>query len=485
MTGKFFRAPGAKVSYTGYETRNYVSRKARVSRGYYISPTRRDRIGDGWRFWFFSPRGPAEDRGNWRVDVVRAEGDGDGDGGDDGGGDGGGGTLPACPPVGTALDHTWVGWHYLDFDFTLPPPYYTTGSGSGTMPQSVAQSISPPGSYVAEGGGYSEGPFFYAPWYWYSDDGDSGWSGETVYYYGTNPNVDLAAEWAAWKADDRYVTPGFVLTTVSGGDFYLNDPNGLPSPYCDDGSTPPPDPDPGGGGTAPPGFLLGEGPWAYACSCPDYTGEESPYRVATAPSHRKARSWGQIRPESPCKHIVSAARALADQKTLVKWVRTFRTDSPGREFTASPTVAVDRNYYKAQREMEAAFRRTARATGRARAAENKRKRAERSARALSNRLGRLWRLNSDGTTTSSSKKGRYGEILVGNPIDWAAIENTDTARISSARSANVDEFIERNGRIEPLDGIPSVADLFPPIAVSSEFTPKDAAAIRYVRRSNR
>ncbi|PZV02229.1 MAG: hypothetical protein DCF32_15295 [Leptolyngbya sp.] len=409
--GNYFRAPGAKVRYTGWETRNYVSRKARVSRGFHLSPTRRvrlaspegNRTGDGWRLWFFSPRGPAADKGNWRVDVVRA------DGGGGGGGDGGGGGLPACPPAGTTLNYLWVGWHYLDFNFTLPPPYYTTGSGSGQMPESVAASISPPNTYLFEDS-YSDGPFTYAPWYWTNDDGDMGWLGETVFYSSTDPNPNLAALWNEWKADDRYVTPGFVLTQVAGDGFLAENPNGLPTPYCDDGSSPLPDP---GGGTVPPGFLMGEGPWAYACSCPDFTGEEEPYKVATAPSHRRARSWGQIRPLSPCKHIVSSARALGDQKTLLNWVRSYRTDSPGTEFTTSPTIGVDRNYYKAQREMDAAFRRTTRLN---RQAVNKIRRAERSRAALMRNLGTFFCLDAYGAY--QGKRDNYGV-----PLNFEALDN--------------------------------------------------------------
>ncbi|MBE9113856.1 hypothetical protein IQ273_31280, partial [Nodosilinea sp. LEGE 07298] len=76
--GNYFRAPGAKVDYTKRETRNYVSRKARVSRGLNLMPTGRSRTAEGWRFFFASPRGPAADGGRWLVDLVRANSDGGG-----------------------------------------------------------------------------------------------------------------------------------------------------------------------------------------------------------------------------------------------------------------------------------------------------------------------------------------------------------------------------------------------------------------------
>ncbi|MBE9113850.1 hypothetical protein IQ273_31250, partial [Nodosilinea sp. LEGE 07298] len=167
----------------------------------------------------------------------------------------------------------------------------------------------------------------------------------------------------------------------------------------------------GGGGGVPAGYLPGVGPWAYRCSCPDYGFSESRYQVATAPSHRRDRSWNQTRPLSPCKHIVSSAKAVGDNKTVLDWTRQFRGDSTGREFNESPYIRNDYTLRNLDRQMYAEQRKAVAATRRALATDRRAERAQRGARYLSDRLGRINRMNSDGTTTSSTFMGRFGESL--------------------------------------------------------------------------
>ncbi|MBE9157889.1 hypothetical protein IQ265_13795 [Nodosilinea sp. LEGE 06152] len=464
MASKFFRAPGATVTYNAYQTREYVSRKARVSRGLFITPARRDRTPDGWRFWFPSPRGPASDRGNWKVDVVRFEEDDD----------------PTPPPytfVGGQLciggicysvGGDSVGTPYLDdkrpfywmrttnqgaawVDVGTPYDALVSQYGSANVKPSdfgpnrgfvrASVYLSPgPSTEQATGvvtGGGTLGAIATLP-----APGNSGlFAIEQRYYYLLNFFNRCNTARVILRS-----TPGYFYETPSAVTFtrqYTTAADPIPywffptytgtndQPNClvdgpgYDGPWPLPS-DSGGGGALPDGYLPGAGPWAYACSCPDFTGEETRYRVATAPSHRRDRSWGQIRPESPCKHIASSAKALGDQKTLVKWVRTFKDDSPGSEFSQSPTVIIDRSYLNEQRRQEAAFRRTTRNMRRATAALNRQQRAERSALALSNRLGRVWRMNADGTTTSSKKRGRFGESLEGVQVpNWYGIDPTN------------------------------------------------------------
>ena len=411
----YFRAPGATVTYTARQTRDYISRKARISRGLYLTPTRRDRTPEGWRFWFASTRGPAKDRGNWKVETVRkpdADG-GDGDGGDSGdSGDSGGAGLPDCPPPGTTLTYLWVGWHSLIFP---PGPGVITSSGSGYMTRAIAEDIGSrySGGEVNPGGSGSHGPFGFDEWGYFWDDG-AVFLGETITLVTTDASASPSSLWDTWKPDDRNATPGFILIRVTGPDgFSVENAAGLSDPFCNDGSAPPPPPP--GPGPVPPGYIEGAGPWAYVCTCPDYTGVEPAYQNSYAPSTKRDRSFILARPTSPCKHIASAAKAVGDQKSLVSWVRQFAKDSPGSEFTDSPSIEVDYDFWgRSIRDADFAFRKTKRAERKALGKQRAQVRAQRAARRLSDKLGRMNRWNEDGDRNridSSKNVGRFGEQL--------------------------------------------------------------------------
>ena len=460
MSGQFFRAPGATVSYTPRQTRNYVSRKVRLSRGLNMPPTRRDRTKEGWRFWFQSPRGPAKDGGNWKVEVVRVDSDSE--------------YPPATRSPGQI---SWPNGSSATFTGELGPSRfveYRVFRARYVIPYDaqwvyVTQSYN---SMVAEHGAENvkqdnRDPFVCYVRYTSLFPNLAGqdyvrnilvdrWSGgsyelDTLEVGGGTGLVRyqyfyhyVAPSTVACSPLVGQMTVGFTRSVESGdtllpqeipttgstsGNFWFYtsfNEDGTPAciikgPSGDD--YPPPTgggSGPGAGpGEPPPGFLGGAGPWAYACNCPDYTGHEPAYNVPLAPSHRKDRSFTLARPLSPCKHIASSAQAVGDQKTIAKWNRQFKWDATGREYTEGPKTTRDYSYGRQQRDMEYAFRKTQIAARKALGKERAEARARRAARRLSDRLGRMNRWNTDsdfmGRTInridSSKKVGRFGESL--------------------------------------------------------------------------
>jgi hypothetical protein len=99
----------------------------------------------------------------------------------------------------------------------------------------------------------------------------------------------------------------------------------------------------------------------------------------------------------------------------VSWVRQFAKDSPGSEFTDSPSIDVDYDFWgRSIRDAEFAFRKTKRAERKALGKQRAQVRAQRAARRLSDKLGRMNRWNEDGDRNridSSKNVGRFGEQL--------------------------------------------------------------------------
>jgi hypothetical protein len=153
----------------------------------------------------------------------------------------------------------------------------------------------------------------------------------------------------------------------------------------------------------------------------------------------------------------------------VSWVRQFAKDSPGSEFTDSPSIEVDYAFGQSIRDAEYAFRKTQRAGRKALGKKNAAIRAQRAARRLSDKLGRMdrWslRVGRDGeyynSITSSKKQGRFGESL-----DLA--DSSVLARIRDGTSQTYDQAnrVDFNGDLMPR--IPRLPSRYPTTAERAE-----------------
>ncbi|MFM7323509.1 MAG: hypothetical protein ACKO4L_01045, partial [Nodosilinea sp.] len=115
--------------------------------------------------------------------------------------------------------------------------------------------------------------------------------------------------------NDAYPNAPWRLVSVTGADFSSSSGQGFENDtYCDPGDH------------LPPGYIPGQGPWAYTCSCPDHSHSETPYQVPTYPSQRRSRNWPATRPPFPCKHIIAAALAIADQRSVQQWSQEAEGD---------------------------------------------------------------------------------------------------------------------------------------------------------------
>ncbi len=315
MPKRFPRPPGQPITYTPLETAQYVSRKARVQRGLTLRPDRRQGHSGGWHLFFRSARGPALYGGCHRVTAQRyQEGSTGGSGGNG---------LPPCPPAGTDLNYTWsfvdlgydLGLHLVQESWALVP---------GTIPYWMAQAHAyDPILYpTLDYGGYQTASLSdYGVRYddliidraWPDSQGD-GVSLVSQFFLisdtPTRPSPSTAF-------NNAYPNAPWRLVSVTGLDFSSTSDQGFENDtYCD----------PGGGNHLPPGYIPGQGPWAYTCSCPDYSHSETPYQVPTYPSQRRSRNWPATRPPFPCKHIIAAALAIADQGSVQQWSQEAEGD---------------------------------------------------------------------------------------------------------------------------------------------------------------
>ena len=435
----YFRAPGAKVTYSPRATRDYISRKARISRGLLMSPTRRDRVGDGWRFWFFSSRGPADQGGCWQVDAVRAE-------------DGpypprtvSGGQIcwpnGVCIPFNGDLEEPPTPTNFQQVRVRITPnPALLWNTWSGSFSSAVAtfgagNVIANPGSPTLPYVRLSAQGFTLSP----SDVPFATRAGGSIGVDSATPRAGGALNVYRFRLTAPTASPCSTFTSLLPSTFTVAESTSAYSLYRSfvAGSSTPtclihgpttdefPEGGGGGGGGIPPGFIPGAGPWAYRCDCPDYAATEGRYLVPSAPSHKRDRAWSLPRPLSPCKHIASAAQALPDQPSLVDWIGQYAGDSPGTEFTQGPGIVDDSQAIaQGQRDIDYAFSAERRASARAAAQKRAQDRARRSGLALSRKVGRLWRMETRGIdrTISWDDRGRYGEPLTLQPPNWYAID---------------------------------------------------------------
>ena len=59
---------------------------------------------------------------------------------------------------------------------------------------------------------------------------------------------------------------------------------------------------------------------------PGYSHRETPYQVPTYPSQRRSRNWPATHPAFPCKHIIAAVLAIADQGSVQQWSQEAEGD---------------------------------------------------------------------------------------------------------------------------------------------------------------
>lgn len=522
---RYFRRPGAQVTYSPAATRQYVSRAARLSRGFYINPSRRDRRPDGWRFWFPSSRGPRSQDGHHIVDAVRR---------DDSGGGGGGTGWPTEFPVGsgcslststpygaypitatvtrTTFSQTsstlqpGIGDYFLD----RPPGHVYARAKFGRTERRVWSATSAPfPTNFVQAWQTNQFPFFDQPWEnqdspppfprrstmafsapgatylgngsfsidppipgdslfvfdrtHYSEAwiGISVFSGECLTWSFGGTTLSAALGFSVYSSGgspvrfsnyDLFISPNIHPTFPSSPGFMEGvatlellelfytegGPDGPLIPFY------PALPPPSGPGT-PPGYVDGGGRWAYRCSCPDYTAEEPVYKFPTAPTHRRDRSWDLPRPLSPCKHIASSARALADQRSLVTWTRAARGDSPA-EFVAGPRVVLAADpVAAAQQRMDQELRQANRQSridlAIARALERANRAEEFARQRLLDNLGRINRMNmTTGKMLHSERYGNYGEPLT---LDDALVKAQQYQRDYLERLQRYDSRIDR------------------------------------------
>jgi hypothetical protein len=281
-----------------------------VQRGLTLRPERRQGHPGGWHLFFRSARGPALYGGCHRVTAQRYQEDSTGGNG-----------LPPCPPAGTALSYTWsfvdlgydIGLHLMQESWALVP---------GTIAYWMAQANAyDPILYpTLDFGGYQIVGFSdYGVGYdnliidraWPDSQGDQISLLSQFFLISDTPTRPSTST----DFNDAYPNAPWRIISVTGLDFSSTSDQGFENDtYCD----------PGGG--LPPGYIPGQGPWAYTCSCPDHSHSETPYQVPTYPSQRRSRRWPATRPAFPCKHIIAAALAIADQGSVHQWSQEAEGD---------------------------------------------------------------------------------------------------------------------------------------------------------------
>jgi hypothetical protein len=318
MPKRYPRPPGQRITYTPLETAQYVSRKARVQRGLTLRPERRQAHPEGWHLFFRSRRGPALYGGCHRVTARRYQGDSSGGSGSSNNG------LPPCPPPGTALFYTWS-FVDLGYDIGLDLKNEPWALVPGTIPYWMAQATAfDPVLYPSlDFGGYemvsfeSDGVYYdhlIIDRAWPDSQGDQISLVSQFFLDSSTPNRPATSP----AFDNNYPNAPWRLISVTGDDFTSTSDQGFENDtYCDPGGGQPP---------LPPGYIAGQGPWAYTCSCPDHSHSETPYQVPTYPSQRRSRSWPATRPPFPCKHMIAAALAIADQGSVQQWSQEAEGD---------------------------------------------------------------------------------------------------------------------------------------------------------------
>lgn len=349
---KYFRPRGYNPKYSSLQTAYYVSRKARLQRGFYLSPTRKVSPYE-WRFMASRGRGPARHAGEWVVQRMRVD-DGDNNGGDMwGDGPGGDGDWDGnLPPIGEGRMRMW----FYCFSTTDP----LEGGGNeityrpGYSPAFDTWHVSSQSSfgqesyeyYMSNGGMYRMSA--HNAVYRYSrdspDDPESDFNTDAHVYRlivmynhtwkGAIPSMANMYETFRRKAAEqgeqllenyrfvRFDIDGHTMFDLRDGPDFSPTPDnpygppiGLqPDPQWDpfdwneepfryertwqdddyydpippNGLTYGPMPRP----TRPPGWVAAEAAdWAYRCTCPDFSAEEYPYHQPIAPVHRTYRNW--------------------------------------------------------------------------------------------------------------------------------------------------------------------------------------------------
>jgi hypothetical protein len=312
----FTRAKGYRPHYTPIETARYMSRKARMTRGMFLQPNHQA----GNKYYFLSPRGPAETGGFWVVDVAPKQldsGDGSSSGGDTS-------TAPSgivCPAAGTTLEYVFACWQErisnVPWVEDQHPGYCTRTDGAEIYTDS---------SFVSTAnwsGNESLTEAYTSSWNWLWTE----WVVRISWTIGENAVAPNIFDYGGYYPE----TFPFAVVQVGGPGISYQNNAGYGSPWCSYTPAPEPPTEP----TVPPGYLPGASYWAYHCSCPDFSQVEPAYLKPQFPHHHSSHDFTSSHAgvfNFPCKHIVAAAREHGDMLSIVAWANQARNDLPAREY---------------------------------------------------------------------------------------------------------------------------------------------------------
>jgi len=364
---KYFRPRGFSPRYSAVDTAYYVSRKARLQRGFYLSPTRQI---SHTEYRFLSGRGPAKDGGEWVVKITELDDQQ---------------ILNAQwpePAQGQEPDNLWQSSsnELVDVTFSFDPSkefvplrdYNSAAAGNYELAKSLYGDDNIKFKTVS-GGWLTVSlvrhtivvPGAQPRTLVYNFNHEEAYSGAITYYpSSTVPGagaevftyLSFSTNWrdpCNTRIRDRGLSavaqpnsePGvtsFVIGPLSSSSsirWWAKLANCIYRGPSVNDSPDPPVTGGGGGGGAPPGTVSCAGVKAYSCTCPDFSAEEHPYRVPVNPTHYKYRQWqtggnwnGMQRSLNfPCKHIVSVAFKTQDWDNIFCWARAAASDFSTKE----------------------------------------------------------------------------------------------------------------------------------------------------------